>query len=88
MLLFGFTIWLYSKISAGYYPPPSDPKQAELQKTMQTMMPGMVSIMTLLFPVPSGVLLYFVVSGLIQALQTWLVMRNPIKLETLESSRV
>ena len=78
VIMFTFTIWLSGKVTSGYSPPSADPKQAEMQKMMQTTMPPMVGMMTLLFPVPSGVLLYFVVSGLIQALQTWMVMRKPV----------
>lgn len=77
VFLFGLTIWLSGKVTSYSSPPQADPKQAEMQKTMQRIMPLMVSIMTLFFPVPAGVLLYFVVSGLIQALQTWLIMRKP-----------
>ena len=77
VLLFAMTIWLSGKVTTGYSPPPSDPKQAEMQKMMQKMMPPMIAMMMLFFPVPAGVLLYFVASGLIQALQTWLVMRKP-----------
>ena len=77
VLFFAITIWLSGKVTTGYSPPPSDPKQAEMQKAMQKMMPPMIAIMMLLFPVPAGVLLYFVASGFIQALQTWLVMRKP-----------
>lgn len=80
VILFGLTIWLSGKVTAKSTPPPSDPKQAEMQKTMQQIMPGMVSVMTLMFPVPSGVLLYFVVSGFIQALQTWMIMKSPVSL--------
>ena len=78
VFFFAITIWLSGKVTSGYSPPPADPKQAEMQKTMQTMMPPMVAIMTLFFPVPTGVLLYFVVSGFFQVLQTWMVMRKPI----------
>lgn len=79
VFLFVLTIWLSGKVTTGFSPPPGDPKQAEMQKMMQKMMPPMVGMMTLFFPVPAGVLLYFVVSGLIQALQTWMIMRKPIK---------
>ena len=75
--LFSLTIWLSGKVTSSFSPPPSDSQQAAMQKSMQNMMPPMVGIMTLLFPVPAGVLLYFVVSGLIQALQSWMVMRKP-----------
>ncbi len=81
VILFAMTIWLSGKVTSSSSPPPSDPKQAEMQKMMQQMMPPMVAIMTLFFPVPSGVLLYFVVSGLIQGLQTWMIMRKPVTLE-------
>lgn len=78
VLFFAITIWLSGKVTSGFSPPPADPKQAEMQKAMQKMMPLMVSTMMLFFPVPAGVLLYFVASGFIQALQTWLVMRKPV----------
>lgn len=82
VFFFSITIWLSGKVTSGYSPPPADPKQAEMQKTMQKMMPPMVGVMTLMFPVPAGVLLYFVVSGLIQVIQTWMVMRKPIMIHT------
>lgn len=78
VLLFVITIWLSSKVTSGYSPPPADPKQAEMQKMMQKMMPPMVGMMMLFFPVPAGVLLYFVASGFIQAFQTWWIMRKPL----------
>ena len=84
VILFALTIWLSGKVTVHTAPPPSDPKQADMQKTMQRIMPVMVGTMTLMFPVPAGVLLYFVVSGVIQALQTWVVMREPVSIESLK----
>lgn len=84
VLLFTWTIWLSGKVTAKYSPPSADPKQAEMQKMMQKMMPPMVGGMTLFFPVPAGVLLYFVVSGFIQIVQTWMVMRTPVHQEATE----
>ena len=78
VFFFVVTIWLSGKVTSGYSQASVDPKQAEMQKAMQNMMPPMVGVMTLLFPVPAGVLLYFVVSGFIQVLQTWMVMRKPL----------
>ena len=78
VFFFTLTIWLSGKVTTNFSPSSGDPKQMEMQKAMQKMMPPMVGMMTLFFPVPSGVLLYFVVSGLIQALQTWLIMRTPV----------
>ena len=77
VLLFGITIWLSGKVTAKAATVTADPKQQQMQKTMQNFMPPMVTIMTLFFPVPAGVLLYFVASGFIQALQTWMIMRTP-----------
>lgn len=85
VFLFTITIWLSGKVTSGYSPPPADPKQAEMQKSMQKMMPPMVGVMTLMFPVPAGVLLYFVVSGLIQVIQTWMVMRKPVVLSNVKT---
>lgn len=87
VFLFAITIWFSGKVTTSYSPPPADPKQAEMQKMMQKMMPPMVAVMTLFFPVPSGVLLYFVVSGVIQVLQTWMVMRQPVALESRKSEQ-
>lgn len=78
VFLFALTIWLSGKATSSYAPPPTDPKQAQMQKMMQKMMPPMVAMMILFFPVPAGVLLYFVSSGLIQALQTWMIMRKSV----------
>ena len=84
VILFALTIWLSGK-TTGMSVSAADPKQAETQKTLQKIMPVMVGSMTLLFPVPAGVLLYFVVSGLIQALQSWVITRTPITIESMAS---
>lgn len=86
VILFTWTIWLSAKVTTKFSPPAADPKQADMQKMMQKMMPPMVGIMTLFFPVPSGVLLYFVVSGFIQVLQSWMVMRKPVTLKIEENN--
>ena len=86
VILFALTIWLSGKTTGMSQTASADPKQAEMQKTLQKIMPVMVGSMTLFFPVPAGVLLYFVVSGLIQALQSWILMRNPITIETMASN--
>lgn len=76
VFLFALTIWSSSKVTASYSPPPADPKQVQMQKMMQTFMPPFVAMMILFFPVPAGVLLYFVASGIIQCFQTWWIMRK------------
>ena len=76
VILFTITIWLSSKVTTSSSPPTGDPKQAEMQKAMQQIMPIMVPAMMLLFPVPAGVLIYFVASGFIQSFQTWWIMRK------------
>jgi len=47
-----------------------DPMQAQMQKMMGTIMPIMIIFMFVIAPIPAGVLLYLVVSNLIQIIQT------------------
>ena len=54
----------------------ADPTQQAMQKTMGTTMPIMVTAMFLFFPIPAGVLLYLIVSNLIQIAQTVIVNKK------------
>ena len=47
-----------------------DPMQAQMQKMMGTIMPVMIIFMFVIAPIPAGVLLYLVVSNIIQIIQT------------------
>lgn len=53
-----------------------DPMQAQMQKMMGTMMPIMVVFMFVIAPIPAGVLLYLVVSNIIQIIQTYVINKQ------------
>ena len=78
--LFGLSIWLSSKLNAPKLPElkpgeVEDP-QAAMQRSMATMMPIMMTGMMLIIPLPAGALLYMIVSGFIQAGQTYFAMKR------------
>ena len=53
-----------------------DPMQAQMQKMMGTMMPLMIIFMFVIAPIPAGVLLYLVVSNIIQIVQTVVINKQ------------
>ncbi len=53
-----------------------DPMQAQMQKMMGTMMPLMIIFMFIIAPIPAGVLLYLVVSNIIQIIQTVVINKQ------------
>ena len=53
-----------------------DPMQAQMQKMMGTMMPVMIIFMFVIAPIPAGVLLYLVVSNIIQVIQTVVINKQ------------
>ena len=53
-----------------------DPMQAQMQKMMGTMMPLMIIFMFVIAPIPAGVLLYLVVSNIIQIIQTFVINKQ------------
>lgn len=55
---------------------PQDPMQAQMQKMMGTMMPVMVIFMFIIAPIPAGVLLYLVISNVIQIIQTVVINKQ------------
>lgn len=59
---------------------PQDPMQAQMQKMMGTMMPIMIIFMFVIAPIPAGVLLYLVVSNIIQIIQT-VVINKQLEIE-------
>lgn len=79
VILFGISIALSSKLNAPALPPAKDgveDPQVAMQKSMQTLMPIMMTGMLLFLPLPAGALLYMVVSSLIQAGQTYFAMQR------------
>ena len=53
-----------------------DPMQAQMQKMMGTIMPVMIIFMFVIAPIPAGVLLYLVVSNIIQIIQTVVINKQ------------
>ncbi|MDA1020626.1 MAG: membrane protein insertase YidC [Cyanobacteria bacterium] len=78
--LFGISIWLSSKLNAPKLaetkPGETEDPQVAMQKSMATMMPIMMTGMMLIIPLPAGALLYMIVSGFIQAGQTYFAMKR------------
>lgn len=71
ILLFAATMLLSQKVMLSMNKNQSqDPMQQQMQKMMGTIMPIMVIFMFVIAPIPAGVLLYLVVSNIIQIIQT------------------
>ncbi|MEZ4488438.1 MAG: membrane protein insertase YidC [Cyanobacteriota/Melainabacteria group bacterium] len=76
---FGITMALSSKLNQGTMAKKDEPMD-ENQRVMQDTMKFMPVVLTGTFffiPLPVGVLLYMVVSNIIQTFQTWILMRKP-----------
>ena len=57
-----------------------DPAQASMQKTMNIMMPVMLTSTFVIIPIPAGVLLYLISSNCFQVLQT-IIINKQLELE-------
>ena len=79
VLIFGATMWLATKImtltnkSSGQQ---MDPQQEAMQKTMGTTMPIFLTATFFFIPIPAGVLLYLVVSNIVQIIQTFIINKQ------------
>lgn len=77
ILLFALTMFVTQKIMmASNKPQNQDPMQAQMQKTMSTVMPLMIIFMFVIAPIPAGVLLYLVVSNIFQIVQTVVINKQ------------
>lgn len=76
--LFGFTMWASQKVMTATTNTDSmDPAQKVMQEQMGKMMPIMITFSFIMFPfVPAGVLLYMVVSNIIQVIQTVVINKG------------
>lgn len=70
VIFFGATTWITQKMMTTN---PDDP----MQKQMLTMMPLMMTVMFLFFPLPSGILLYIAFSNIFTIGQNFFLMRGP-----------
>ena len=87
VLLFGASMWLATKLTSAAGKN-ADPTQLAMQKTMGTTMPIMVTAMFIFFPIPAGVLLYLIVSNLIQIAQTLIVNKQLDAQEAAKAQKV
>lgn len=80
VILFGLSMWLSASLNApkpqALKPGEVEDPQMAMQRSMQTIMPIMMTIFMLFIPLPAGALLYIVVSSVIQAGQTYFAMQR------------
>ena len=77
ILLFAATMFATQKVMmATNKNVQQDPMQAQMQKMMGTMMPVMIIFMFIIAPIPAGVLLYLVISNVIQIIQTVVINKQ------------
>lgn len=77
VILFAITMFASQKVMTSMTDTSSmEPAQQAMQKQMSMMMPFMITSMFIFFPIPAGVLLYLIVSNVIQVVQTWIINRQ------------
>ena len=77
ILLFAATMLLSQKVMLSMNKNQSqDPMQQQMQKMMGTIMPLMIIFMFVIAPIPAGVLLYLVVSNIIQIIQSVVINKQ------------
>ena len=55
---------------------PQDPAQQQMQKSMNTFMPIMLTFTFVIIPIPAGVLLYLISSNVFQVVQTVIINKQ------------
>lgn len=79
IVLFGLSIVLSQKLmmaTSNKNKDSMDPTQAAIQKSMGTFMPVMIIGTFVIIPIPAGVLIYLIVSNIVQVLQTVLINKQ------------
>ena len=79
IVLFGLSIVLSQKLmmaTSNKNKDSMDPTQAAIQKSMGTFMPIMIIGTFVIIPIPAGVLIYLIVSNIVQVLQTVLINKQ------------
>lgn len=79
IVLFGLTMFLSQKLMMAQTQQSQagqDPTQAAIQKSMGTFMPIMIIATFVIIPIPAGVLIYLIVSNIVQVLQTIIVNKQ------------
>ena len=81
IVLFGLTMVLSQKAMMNMNKnAQQDPAQAAMQKSMNTIMPVMLTFTFVIIPIPAGVLLYLISSNCFQVLQT-IIINKQLELE-------
>lgn len=88
--LFGLTMWLSQKLMMAQTKnsASTDPAQQAIQKSMGTFMPIMIIATFVIIPIPAGVLIYLIVSNIIQVLQTIIVNKQIDREEAVKKVQV
>lgn len=76
VVLFGITMFLSQKYMSNMNSAAADPAQKAMQDQMTKMMPVMITLTFIFVPIPAGVLLYMVVSNVIQVIQTVMINKK------------
>jgi membrane protein insertase Oxa1/YidC/SpoIIIJ len=88
VILFGMTMFASQKIMMATNNTQNlDPAQQAMQDSMANIMPIMITGMFVFFPIPAGVLLYMIVSNIIQVGQT-VIINKQIEAEEAQKSNV
>lgn len=90
IVLFGLTMFLSQKLMMAQTQNQAaqDPTQQAIQKSMGTFMPIMIIATFVIIPIPAGVLIYLIVSNIVQVLQTIIVNKQVDKEEEAKKVKV
>ena len=89
VMLFGLTMFFSQKVMTSKGSQAStDPTQQAMQEQMGWLMPIMITSMFIFFPIPAGVLLYMVVSNVIQVIQTVMINKSMEKEKALSKVQI
>lgn len=89
ILFFGLTMFFSQKLMTATSSSANvEPSQKAMQEGMAKIMPIMITGMFIFFPIPAGVLLYMIVSNVIQVVQTISINKMLAKEEQAEKNKI
>ncbi|MBX9670536.1 MAG: membrane protein insertase YidC [Candidatus Obscuribacterales bacterium] len=79
IICFGLTMWLSQKLTMSGSRPKDEPmdEQTRIQQDTMKILPLVTTGTFFFIPLPVGVLIYIVLSNIVQSFQTWMLMRKP-----------
>ncbi|MDZ4833307.1 MAG: membrane protein insertase YidC [Candidatus Melainabacteria bacterium] len=79
IIAFGFTMWLSQKYTMATSRPKDEEmdEQTRVQQDTMKILPLVTTATFFFIPLPVGVLIYIVLSNIVQSFQTWLLMKKP-----------